>query len=205
MQFKRVFQAHDALVVGRRVQGLAALLSEVPPPSASVLDVGCGSGEVLAEMLRLRPDLAAEARGIDVLIRPDTVFPIAHFDGQSIPYPDKSFDVLMFIDVLHHTEDPVVLLKEAQRVARLQVIIKDHVNENPIDHATLRFMDWVGNARHGVSLPYNYLSRAEWDSAFSASSLEVRDWLTKLDIYPVPARWLFGRGLHMITTLAPTH
>lgn len=200
----RIFSAHDSFVVDRRVRRLAELIAPIPPPSASVLDVGCGSGEVLAEIVRQRPDLAAGARGIDVLIRPNIHFPITEFDGKTIPHPDKSFDVVTFVDVLHHTEDPSVLLAEAARVARQQVIIKDHVNEHVIDRLTLRFMDWVGNARHGVNLPYTYLSRAQWDTALAGAGLEVRSWRTRLDVYPVPARWVFGRGLHMIATLEPT-
>lgn len=199
----RIFSAHDSFVVDRRVRRLAELIAQIPPQSASVLDVGCGSGEVLAEILRRRPDLAAGAQGIDILIRPNIHFPITEFDGETIPHPDKSFDVVTFVDVLHHTEDPSILLAEARRVARKQVIIKDHVNESIIDRVTLRFMDWVGNARHGVHLPYNYLSRAEWDEVLAHSGLETRDWLTTLDVYPVPARWVFGRGLHMIATLEP--
>jgi len=201
----RVFDVHEAFVVDRRVRRLAALLSQAPPQNASVLDVGCGSGEVLAEIVRLRPDLAGEAKGIDVLIRPETMLPIEYFDGTTIPYPDKSFDVVTFVDVLHHTEDPLVLLKEARRVARTQVLVKDHVNEGSIDRLTLRFMDWVGNARHGVNLPYNYLSRAEWYRVISDAGLEVRDWRGRLDMYPPPARWVFDRGLHMVATLTPSH
>jgi hypothetical protein len=62
-------------------------------------------------------------------------------------------------------------------------------------------MDWVGNAPHGVSLPYNYLSRAQWDEAFRQSSLVSRSTQTDLPLYPPPLSWLFGRGLHFISLL----
>jgi hypothetical protein len=62
-------------------------------------------------------------------------------------------------------------------------------------------MDWVGNARHGVRLPYKYLSRAEWDRAFDQSRLAVRRWQSALSLYPAPASWLFDRSLHFIAML----
>ena len=55
----------------------------------------------------------------------------------------------MFVDVLHHTDDPMVLLREAGRVASGFVLIKDHTQNGILAGRRLRFMDWVGNARHG--------------------------------------------------------
>jgi len=61
-------------------------------------------------------------------------------------------------------------------------------------------MDWVGNANphHGVALPYNYWSRSEWSSAFSAGHLEVSEMKTSLGLYPRPASWMFERGLQFV-------
>jgi len=63
--------------------------------------------------------------GIDVLVRDHAHGPVVKFDGTSIPFPDRSFDTLVFVDVLHHTNDPVLLLREAARVARNTIVIKD--------------------------------------------------------------------------------
>ena len=63
--------------------------------------------------------------GIDVLLRDHTHIPVVEFDGTTIPFPDRSFDTLVFVDVLHHTNDPVLLLREAARVARNTIVIKD--------------------------------------------------------------------------------
>jgi hypothetical protein len=62
-------------------------------------------------------------------------------------------------------------------------------------------MDWVGNAHHGVALPYNYWSRSEWSAAFSAGQLEVSEMKTSLGLYPRPASWMFERGLHFVARL----
>src|SRR5205085_9858791 len=124
------------------------------PQSASTLDVGCGDGQLASEIIRSRPDLSF--KGIDVLVRPESAIPVSAFDGAHIPFPDCSFDVVMFSDVLHHTDDPLVLLREAARVARRSIVIKDHLIKGLLARPTLAFMDRVGNRRHGVPLPYNY-------------------------------------------------
>jgi SAM-dependent methyltransferase len=177
-------------------------LSGLLPQGAKVLDVGCGDG-LLARLIQdQRPDL--EIRGLDVLVRGRTHVPVEPFDGERIPCPDGGYDVAMFVDVLHHTEDPMVLLKEASRVARQAVVIKDHARDGLLAGATLRLMDWVGNARHGVALPYNYWPRQRWMEAFERLKMSVEVWETSLHLYPVPADWVFGRSLHFVARILRT-
>jgi SAM-dependent methyltransferase len=164
--------------------------------------VGCGDGTIDFLILQQRPDVTIE--GIDVLVRRSTHVPVNPFDGSTIPYPDASFDAVMFVDTLHHTEDPFVLLKEAVRVAPT-ILIKDHFREGFLSNATLRFMDWVGNAHHGVVLPFNYWSKAEWGRAFSQLRLDVSEMKNSLGLYPVPASWFFDRGLHFVARLERIH
>jgi hypothetical protein len=63
-------------------------------------------------------------------------------------------------------------------------------------------MDRIGNARYGVALPYNYWSRRQWQNAFEALALDVRVWKRRLQLYPVPLNWVFGRSLHFISVVA---
>jgi SAM-dependent methyltransferase len=130
--------------------------------------------------------------------------PVTLFDGKVIPMEDNSVDVVTFVDVLHHTDDPQILISEASRVARKAVIIKDHLSENALDHATLRAMDWVGNAPHGVVLPYNYAPRKDWDNWFTNAGLKTDEFVTDIPLYPAPLSWVFGRKLHFIARLIPT-
>jgi len=184
------------------VRILVGHLAELIPRDASVLDVGCGDGSIAAQLRRRRSDLSL--RGIDVLVRPQTQVPVDRFDGRTIPHADQSFDVVMFVDVLHHTDDPAVLLREATRVARQAVVIKDHNRDGFLSGLTLRFMDWVGNARHGVVLPYNYWPGARWRETFATLGLHPVENRSDLGLYGVPADWLFGRGLHFIALLSKT-
>ena len=107
----------------------------------------------------------------------------------------------MMVDVLHHTIDPTVLLREAARVTREYVVLKDHCLEGPFAGVTLKFMDRVGNSRHGVPLPYNYWRRTRWQAAFSELGLEVDRWSQRLGLYPPPAGWFFDRRLQFLARL----
>lgn len=186
---------HDNLVFARRTRVLASHLVEMIPSGATILDVGCGDGTVASLIQARRPDVCIE--GIDVLLRSNTRIPVHHFDGNHIPFADSSFDVIMFVDVLHHTADPVILLREAARVGR-SVLIKDHCKDGLLANTTLRFMDWVGNAHHGVSLPYNYWPKSKWMTAFEELQWRVVELKDCLGLYPAPFSWLFDRRLHFI-------
>lgn len=190
---------HSTHVLSRRVKTLASHLAALAPQGAEILDVGCGDGQVAKLLLDQRKDL--KLSGVDVLVREKTVIPVVAFDGTTLPLADATKDAVMFVDVLHHTDDPLVLLREAARVSRRWILIKDHHRTGLGARLTLRFMDWVGNARYGVALPYNYWTEAQWQAAFSELKLRPVRSVTALGLYPWWANWIFGRRLHFITLL----
>jgi len=192
-------QIHGKYVFNRRVRILSDYLASQFPEGAQVLDVGCGNGLIASLIMQKRPDI--KIQGIDVLIRSQTYIPVTKFDGKKIPYDDSSFDVVMFVDVLHHTEDPSVLLQEAARITRKAIVLKDHTRNGLLAGPTLRFMDKVGNERHGVVLPYNYWSKQEWFNCFDKLGLKIAVWNKELGLYPPPASWVFDRSLHFIARL----
>ena len=190
--------AHGALVFGRRVRVLAGALAPLLPPGRLV-DVGCGDGSVSAAIAALRPDVRPE--GLDVLLRPSCAIPARAFDGKRLPHPDGDAGAALLVDVLHHADDPVALLAECARVARV-VVVKDHLSRSRFDERVLAFMDWVGNRPHGVVLPYAYFSPGSWERAVTAAGLREERRAGVPGLYPFPFSALFGRGLHFVARLS---
>jgi ubiquinone/menaquinone biosynthesis C-methylase UbiE len=106
---------------------LNAYLSELQLPSGAIaLDVGCGTGaasRVLAAMPCVRevvgidpsPVFIEKARALGRSV-PGLSFQTA--DGLAVPFPDASFDLVVFHTTLCHVPDPEQALREAYRVLR---------------------------------------------------------------------------------------
>lgn len=177
---------------------LADLVVQQLPGRGRVLDVGAGDGTIAVLVRERNP--ALEVTGIDVLVRPGTPIPVREFDGLTIPFLDSAFDAAMLVDVLHHAEDPRRLLQEAARVAPV-VVVKDHLADRVLAQPTLRFMDRVGNARHGVDLRYEYWRRAQWREAEESAGLRETAFTPDVPLYPAPLSWAFGTGLHFVARM----
>lgn len=198
----RLFDAvHGKFVFGRRVNRLADHLADLIPKDVSVIDVGCGDGALGHRIMKTRPDIRLQ--GAEVMLRPKTHIPVEVFDGEVLPFGAGDYDVVLLVDVLHHLENPQVLLREASRVARSGVVIKDHLKEGLLADWTLRFMDQVGNARYRIPLPYTFWTRSHWQAGFEDAGLTVAEWRENLQLYPPPASWLFDRSLHFMALLIP--
>ena len=190
---------HGGWVHERRVRVLSSHLAELVPADAHVLDVGCGDGRISALVAEARPDLTVT--GLDIAARDDAQVPVEPFDGVTIARADRSVDAVMLVDVLHHADDPMALLDEAARVVNRAIVLKDVTPLGPLSASTLRFMDWVGNARHGVPLPYNFWSQEEWRRAFADLDLSVRDLRRRLGLYAWPWRLVFEKRMHFVLRL----
>jgi len=104
---------------GRR-RVIRAELARLPlPPSAEVLDAGCGSGRTLQELaglgrvsgIELSPEAAAVARGRGS-------FDVRIGRLEELPWEDGTFELITCLDVIEHTPDDRVTLRELRRVTR---------------------------------------------------------------------------------------
>ena len=102
------------------------LIAELVPRGSRVLDLGCGSGELLAHLIEQRGcsgygvELAdanvhaSLARGIDVI-----QFNLE--DGLAL-FEDASFDVVLQLETLQHLRNTENMLRETARVGRLGIV-----------------------------------------------------------------------------------
>lgn len=88
----------------------------------SVLEVGCGTGAVLAEVARAK--VGSRHVGVDMadpsvhLDEGARTFDIQAYDGAHLPFASASFDLVYCSHVIEHVPDPRGLLAEIRRVAR---------------------------------------------------------------------------------------
>lgn len=143
---------------------LTWILSPYIKGCSSVLDLGASDGRLAAQIVThlgsCSPDI--EFTGCDVKIQPTTHIPIVEYDGRHIPFADNSFDCVMLIDVLHHSEDPFQVLTEARRVSRRIVLVKDHYWITKKDFSRLKAVDYLGNMPFGIPLPFRFLTMDTW-------------------------------------------
>ena len=89
------------------------------------LDIGCGNG-MITHTLRQQGFPCTPLDVADLAIMPDV--DVIVYDGLIMPFEEKEFDAALLLTVLHHTPDPVPVLKETARVAKKIIIIEDIVD-----------------------------------------------------------------------------
>ena len=196
---KIVGKLHQWFVKSRQAHRIVDYLVELLPEQGRVLDVGCGTGKISRMLAERNPKLSIE--GIDILAQPHAEIPVKVFDGVKIPFENKTFDAVVFIDVLHHTDKHVQLSNEAFRVSKGPVIIKDHICENRFDFVVLAFMDWVGNRSLGIPSIHCYYSAAKWQQFFDEIGVTKLEKRPVYGLYPFPFSLVFERNKQVVFRL----
>ena len=178
---------------------LKELVRQIVPhlkPGDRVLDVGCGYGTLGRAIMDAggRP-ADVDVRGLERVKRGGEAIPVDEYDGKVIPHPDRSFDVVIVADVLHHEEDPHRLIAECKRISRRLLIIKDHKVEGPLAQQRISLIDWAANAPYGVPCLYRYNTQAGWDEWKQRHGFGVEAEHRRMRLYPFPYNLFFTPAL----------
>jgi 2-polyprenyl-3-methyl-5-hydroxy-6-metoxy-1,4-benzoquinol methylase len=189
---------------GRAAYAESLVLHLPAHPGGKALDVGCGSGNLVAELRKRGWDAegmdvdsnaveAARARGLPVRL--------GHFDTTDIP--DETFDAVTLRHVVEHVHDPGKLLGECLRVLRpggRMVIVTPNAGS-----LLLRTYgrDWIG-----FDLPRHLIvfTRTALDGLVSAAGFVTERSVTAVtgaNVAAVAARALRRSGRHDIRRRAP--
>lgn len=193
---KRVMAWLHAFVYERRLRELVRSITPHLHEGDVVLDVGCGSGALGKAIMnsQVRPQ-GVRVQGLERVRHTAELIEIHRYDGVAFPYADKTYDVLILADVLHHESDCDGLLRECIRVTRRLIIIKDHQVQGLLSQQRISLLDWAANHPYGVACIYKYKTPAEWTDFHRRHGLAVIEELSSMRLYPCVLNSLFGGRL----------
>jgi len=133
------------------------------------IEIGSGPGSVLGVMRRQNYTID----GLDIR---DTSFredlrPII-YDGDRMPFIDRSYDVALLPTTLHHTPDPEKIIKEATRISKRLIIIEDVYDSAFMEWLTKRFDSLMNLEFFGH--PHSNRTDKEWQKIFQRLGLSLR-------------------------------
>jgi SAM-dependent methyltransferase len=167
----------DRLLEGRNARKTANVVdfctsALLQGENLSILDLGCGNG-LFTHALSALPAVT-NVIGVDVIdYRKVPIDFCLYNEGNTIPFGDNSFDYTFVVEVLHHSDDPERLLREAIRVTRGHIVLFEDVVTGPIRLFFMRGFDILVNIRHKVNIPLNFKSENGWKSLFAKLGLTI--------------------------------
>jgi len=117
-------------------------IARLVPHGSRVLDLGCGTGELLAHLIRER---GCSGYGVEIddanvqacVERGVNVIQLNLEEGLSL-FGDRSFDVVLQIDTLQHLRNAEIMLRETARVGRMGIVAFPNFGHWPNRLAVLR-------------------------------------------------------------------
>lgn len=147
------------------------ILDALGDTCTTVLDLGCGD-MILTEYMQRTTKLSITA--LDTVDSNLSQMPLTIYDGDRIPFADRSFDATMVAYVLHHCTDIRAVLKEIKRVSSKRIIILEEIYSNTFAEKMLHLHDF-GNRflSTKMDIPCNFLKIEEWHTLFTELGLRV--------------------------------
>ncbi len=88
-------------------------------PEGLTLDLGCGTGAVMAELQSMRPAVGVDLSGTALEFAAERgITGLVKADAQALPFADSSFSALVTLDTLEHVPNDVEAAAEIARILR---------------------------------------------------------------------------------------
>lgn len=117
------------------VRLLQSVLAGWPRRKRKLLEVGCGSGLFLEMLYQMGFDVTGVDKDSEMLAvarkRLSNRAELHQANAEILPYEDNEFDYAFLWSVIEFTQDPIVMLKEAARVAEKGLLL-GYLNKNSL-------------------------------------------------------------------------
>lgn len=138
--------------------------------SSKIIDIGSGTGDVSSLLIKQGKDVTP----VDVnTFHGVRLVKTVIYDGEKLPFPDRSFDTALLLMVLHHTLEPEKVFLEASRVAREIVVIETSYT-NPLNKWFTVILDTLGNLRLDAHWS-SYKTDSEWRNFFENHGFNISE------------------------------
>jgi SAM-dependent methyltransferase len=107
----------------KRAKFLGRFLASMPVEGKAVLEVGCGPGGNLAELMNRQPRrlVGCDLSPAMANLARRTGCEVVELDGTGLPFGDQEFDLVFTVTVLQHVPEVGDLISEICRVSRTMV------------------------------------------------------------------------------------
>lgn len=141
-----------------------------------ILDVGIGSGVGAKVMMQFKK---FTVEGLDInndLWDENNDIKNTIYDGRIFPFKNNSYDLILIFLVLHHANDPQILIDEVRRVTSKYVIVLEEVTNNALVKLCMILYDLLVNFLifgRIIQRP-NFKSEKQLESFFIKANLTIK-------------------------------
>lgn len=148
----------------------------------SILDIGSAEGWTGNLVTQNKPDSTVQL--LDVTDLNQTDLPLTLYDGKNFPFQDNEFDTSLLLLILHHCDDPDLVLQEALRVTRKRLIVTESVYHHLLGRAALFCADNIVNGLRSnatMATGLKFKTPAQWEQRFADLGVSVhhRQWISR--------------------------
>ncbi len=179
---KRIYT--PSFILGKMKKRADAMTQRVLPylqNSKMIIDVGSGNCFIAKNLQQEGKQVAA------VDIKDQSLEPsveVTVFDGQKLPFKDKSFDTGLLLTVMHHTPSPEKIFQEVARVSK-EIIVIETSYRNLFEKLFIVLFDSLLNFQ--LQFFWNsYRSDSDWKLFFKSQGYKITKEEKYIDIQGVP-------------------